>query len=263
MMESILFTWLQGADFYRDLHRCAVQSLPPGNGKTWLDVGCGPGLVTRLAAEQAYCAHGVDTNPRMIKAAQALARKHHSSAIFSVADITAGPLSADVVSAASLLAVLDDKRAGLNALWQCVLPGGHLLIIEPTARMNPLNAKALIESGGVSRKRIIGLRLWAAVRQNRTIDPALLASSRVSREISNYYTVWWVLGFLKKCERYVVAARANITQHEGTKKSAGNPALFSGTASTYFVTGTATGLAATGAATTSFGLKLAPAAFAI
>jgi ubiquinone/menaquinone biosynthesis C-methylase UbiE len=173
MIESILFTWLQGANFYHDLHRCAVQSLPPGDGKTWLDVGCGPGLVSRLAAEQSYRAHGVDTNPRMIKAAQVLARKYHSSAIFSVRDISAAPLSAEVVSAASLLAVLDDKRAGLHALWNCVLPGGHLLIIEPTSRMTPLNAKALINSGSLSRKRIIGLRLWAAVRNNRTVDPVL------------------------------------------------------------------------------------------
>ena len=116
MIESILFTWLQGADFYRDLHRCAVQNLPPGKGKTWLDVGCGPGLVTRLAAEHGYRAQGVDTNPRTIKAAQRLALNHHSSAEFAIGNIAASPLSADVVSAASLLAVLEDKLAGLHAL---------------------------------------------------------------------------------------------------------------------------------------------------
>ena len=172
MIESILFTWLQGADFYRDLHRCAVQSLAPGSGKTWLDVGCGPGLVTRLAAEHGYRATGVDTNPRMIKAAKRLALHQHSSAEFTLGNIAASLLSADVVSAASLLAVLDDKLAGLHALWHCVHPGGHLLIIEPTARMNPANAKVVMASG-LPRKHINGLRLWAAVRQNRTVDPAL------------------------------------------------------------------------------------------
>ena len=174
MIESLLFTWLQGADFYRDLHRCAVQSLPPGKGKTWLDVGCGPGLVTRLAAEHGYRATGVDTNPRMIKAAKRLALHQHASAEFALGNIADSPLSADVVSAASLLAVLDDKPAGLHALWRCVHPGGYLLIIEPTARMTPKNARAAIDTG-LPRKRINGLRLWAAVRQNRAVDPALFA----------------------------------------------------------------------------------------
>ena len=46
--------------------------------------------------------------------------------------------------------------------------------------MNPANAKVAMASG-LPRKRIHGLRLWAAVRQNRTVDPALfdgLASER-------------------------------------------------------------------------------------
>ena len=199
MIESILFTWLQGADFYRDLHRCAVQSLPPGKGKTWLDVGCGPGLVTRLAAEHGYRAQGVDTNPRMIKTAQRLARHHHSSAAFAIGNIAASPLSADMVSAASLLAVLDDKPAGLHALWRCVHPGGHLLIIEPTARMNLVNAKAAMASG-LPRKRINGLRLWAAVRQNRAVDPALfdgLASKRRYIELLQGLVGAWI--FEKPC----------------------------------------------------------------
>ena len=47
----------------------------------------------------------------MIKTAQRLARHHHSSAAFAIGNIAASPLSADMVSAASLLAVLDDKPA--------------------------------------------------------------------------------------------------------------------------------------------------------
>lgn len=141
MLGSVLFTWLQGAPFYQDLHQRAVEGLPPGTGKIWLDVGCGPGLVTRLAASHGYSAKGIDADPRMIKAAIRLAKHHHSSAEFEVGSIMALPYQyADVVSAASLLAALDDKPSGLNALWRCVRPGGHLLIIEPTVRMNPENA---------------------------------------------------------------------------------------------------------------------------
>jgi SAM-dependent methyltransferase len=34
VIAPLLFTWLQGADFYFDLHQQAVDSLPAGNGET-------------------------------------------------------------------------------------------------------------------------------------------------------------------------------------------------------------------------------------
>ncbi len=173
MLGSVLFTWLQGAPFYRDLHRRAVDSLPVGAGEIWIDVGCGPGLMTRMAAERNYRAKGFDLNPSMVKAARRLARVHRSAAEFDVGDIAGlQDQTADVVSAASLLAVLDDKRSALNHLWRCVRPCGHLLIIEPTSKMSSQNA---IEAMGsdLPRKRLLGLRLWAAARQGRAVDPKM------------------------------------------------------------------------------------------
>ena len=182
MLGSMLFTWLQGAHFYRDLHQRAVEQLPVGPGRIWLDVGCGPGLVTRFAAERGYSAKGVDADPSMIKAAKRLAKVHRSSAEFEVANIDGLPERyADVVSAASLLAVLDDKSSGLKSLWRCVRPGGHLLIIEPTNQMNPENAKKLI-GVDLPQKRISGLRLWAAARQNRAVDPKIYDAIEAERQ---------------------------------------------------------------------------------
>lgn len=50
MIGAVLFTWLQGAEFYRELHKRAVDNLPSGEGKTWIEAGCRPGIVSRLAA---------------------------------------------------------------------------------------------------------------------------------------------------------------------------------------------------------------------
>ncbi len=173
MLGSMLFTWLQGAHFYRDLHHRAVENLPISPGKIWIDVGCGPGLVTRFAAERGYSAKGVDADPSMIKAAKRLAKIHRSAAEFEVGNIAGLPDQyADVVSAASLLAVLDDKPSGLKSLWRCVRPGGYLLIIEPTDQMNPENVKKLV-GADLPPKRINGLRIWASARQNRTVDPKI------------------------------------------------------------------------------------------
>lgn len=176
-----LFTWLQEAEFYQRLHQEAVALLPPGAGRQWLDVGCGPGLVARLAAARGYNTTGVDTDAHMIRAANRIAARKQSPATFSVGNVAELPAqSADVVSAASLLAVLDDKRQGLDMLWRCVRPGGALLIIEPTDQMTSANAGRLI-ANGLSGRHIHGLRLWAAARQGRTIDPELYNSLDAAR----------------------------------------------------------------------------------
>lgn len=173
MLAVTLFTWLQGADFYRDLHQGAVETLPEGEGRQWIDVGCGPGLVTRLAATRGYAATGIDTDGSMVKAARRLAKWHRSAATFQQGDLQSLPTQgADVVSAASLLAVLDDKHQGLLALWECVRPGGYLLLIEPTQKMTPENAARLIRLG-LPGKRLRGLTLWAASRNNRALDPQI------------------------------------------------------------------------------------------
>ena len=138
-----------------------------------MDVGCGPGLVARLAAMRGYRVTGFDIDPQMIRAAKRLAKHQCSSASFKIGDLANLPVeAAEVVSSASLLAVLEDKIGGLNALWKCVRPGGTLLVIEPTDQMTLENANRIIENG-LPRKRINGLRLWAAARQGRTVDPGM------------------------------------------------------------------------------------------
>ena len=175
-----LFDWLQGADFYHAAHLAAVEQLPPGDSKLWLDVGCGPGLVTRLAAARGYRAIGIDRDRHMITAAQRCAAREQSSAEFQLGDIeslAAMAPRADVISAASLLAVVYAQATALHALLAAVKPGGCLLVIEPTAAMTPTAVDTLIRNG-LGGKRISGLRLWAHARHGRAVDPELFNVAR-------------------------------------------------------------------------------------
>lgn len=170
-----LFTWLQGSDFYTNLHLEAIAGLPSGGGRKWVDVGCGPGLLTRLAGAKGYDALGIDMDPFMIRTAMKIARVENSSAVFEVGDVfQIPPQSADVLSASSLLATLDDKVGGFQALLAAVKPGGSLLIVEPTDRMTLQAVGGLIENG-IGGRRINGLRLWARARQGNAIDPEIFA----------------------------------------------------------------------------------------
>lgn len=172
-----LFTWLQDAEFYRALHQRAVTLLPPGAGQIWLDVGCGPGLVTRLAGLAGYDAIGVDADVHMIRAARQLAQRVDSPVRF-LQQRFGGPDTsvalAHVVSASSFLAVVDDAPQVLTKLWQAVRPGGHLLIIEPLPGMTLARANRAIRRGTVRGKGRHGLRLWAAVRQGNIRDHSAL-----------------------------------------------------------------------------------------
>lgn len=176
-----LFAWLQEAYFYKDLHAKAMAGLPDGKDRTWLDFGCGPGLFTRLAAAKGYSTMGIDQDPSMIREAKKIAKREASSANFAVGDVfQARSLGADVVSASSLLAVLDDKVGGFEALLRAVNPGGVLLIVEPTDQMATHAVDVLIQKG-LHDERIDGLQMWTRARQGSAIDPEIFGTALPAR----------------------------------------------------------------------------------
>ena len=166
------FAWVQSSPAYRQLHLEAVHHLPPGQGRSWLDVGCGPGLMTRLAADHGYQAHGIDHDPAMIDAARRLSRT--DSCRFTVGDLTQPLPQSDVVCAASLLCQLPDPEAGLELLWEAVRPGGTLLIIETAALMTPQRARTATASRDRRSRQV--LTAWARARQGRNLPAGLWAN---------------------------------------------------------------------------------------
>ncbi|MGO9475233.1 MAG: class I SAM-dependent methyltransferase [Rhodomicrobium sp.] len=150
-----LFARLQDADFYSGLHLAAANLLPNGKlGQSWLDVGCGPGLLTRIAAEKGHAACGIDRDPDMIAAARHLASRRGCGASFAVSDIETARAAAgrfDVVSASSLLVVLPNPAETLRQLVDLTKPEGRLLIVEASSRMSRARAAWLWLRGRLGR----------------------------------------------------------------------------------------------------------------
>lgn len=166
-VSAAFFSWVQSVPVYADLHAQAVALLPEGHRKDWLDVGCGPGLVARLAAARSYRVRGIDRDPAMIRQA----RRKSPAGIdcrFEIGDLAQLDAMADVVSAASLLPVLPDPAWGLERLWRCVRPGGHLLLVDTTARMSLANVMQMRRQRPAYRHPIIAL--WAGVRRGKAIE---------------------------------------------------------------------------------------------
>lgn len=182
MLAVQIFTCLQSADFYQQLHAQAIAQVGPGLKKQcWLDLGCGPGLVTRLAAIQGYQALGIDNNAAMIRAAIKQAQRTNSSAQFQLGSLDSlKNMQAEVVSAASFLAVMPDPAQVLTQLWQAVQVGGKLLIIEPTELMQIKQVHQLIKHGQISGRGKYWLYLWARARQGRAVDPQMYQTPQPS-----------------------------------------------------------------------------------
>jgi len=184
MSTAALFEWLHGAEFYRRFHREAVELLPDGAGRTWLDVGAGPGVLSREAAARRYRVRAVDRQALMIEAAKRQTWDLEGLIDFAVSDLDAEVARGvvhDVVSASSLLTVLPDPRAGLAKLAALAKPGGAILIIEASRKMTPLNAMRMLATRDLGARSSM-LLVWATVRLGRMppslapFDPSLTMS---------------------------------------------------------------------------------------
>lgn len=164
-LSALWFRYVQGAHFYQALHQQAVALLPPGQGQAWLDVGCGPGLVTRLAHQHGYRATGLDLDAAMIWQARRQSSPPDGPSYVQAGldDMVLRAATADVVSAASLLMVVPDRGAALRQLLQALAPGGTLLVIETTRLMAQAAIRGLPAPLCTGRRAWV-LRLWARVR---------------------------------------------------------------------------------------------------
>ncbi len=198
--SAALFSWVQGAGFYVDAHAEAVNLVPPGHGD-WLDVGCGPGLVARLAAPRGYTVIGVDSDPHMVRRARQLARGVGSCTFETRALDSVAAECADVVSASSLLCVLPEPSKGLHTLWSAVRPGGKLLVLETTEEMIPDRARAVMSVVRPGRRRV--LEMWARARHGHALDASMFdslpAASRAHHLLLDGLVAAWI--FTKKQSR--------------------------------------------------------------
>ncbi|MGP4011540.1 class I SAM-dependent methyltransferase [Streptomyces sp. 4N124] len=104
--------------------------LPPRPGDV-LDLGCGTGSLSLLAAEQGHRVTGVDLSPAMV--ALARAKLAGRDAVFLVGDAAAPPVGEDrfdSVLVRHVLWALPDPGRALRHWRELLRPGGRLVLVE-------------------------------------------------------------------------------------------------------------------------------------
>ena len=180
MPGPALFARLQAAAFYRGLHETAAGFAGVAQGdRTWLDVGCGPGVFARIAAARGFQVRGIDRDSGMIATAERLAVMHGMTIEFAVSDLADEVAEGrhDVVSASSLVVVTPDPRETLQHLLVLAKPDGRVIVIEAAPAMTRGRALRHWLRGGLGSGGAM-LLLWAMARSGRALPDATFDDPR-------------------------------------------------------------------------------------
>ncbi len=108
-------------------------------GERVLDVACGTGVVTRLAAERVGpegAVTGVDIAPDMIEVARSVPAAGAPAIDWRIADAAALPLADgafDVVLCQMGLMFMEDRATALAEMRRVLAPGGRVVVVTPGA----------------------------------------------------------------------------------------------------------------------------------
>lgn len=186
--EGRLIGWARHYDLFvnlftlgqmRAVRRKTVDLARIGPGERVLDVGCGTGDLTLVAASRAGARGevvGIDASPEMIEVARGKTTRKGAAARFEIALIEQIPFP-DVYFDAVLSSLMlhhlpgDLKQRGLAEVYRVLKPGGRVLVVDIRSRPTGIAKSVLAMSGHGHSQRQTG-NLQAVLSEGRFTDVA-------------------------------------------------------------------------------------------
>ncbi len=146
-----------------------------------LDVGCGPGLLPSIFANQGHIACGVDADPYLLSA--------HLSPNLVQADaahLPFPPAIFDLVTATNLLFLLDAPMQALIEWKRLLCPGGQIALLNPSERLSVESATRLANERKLEGAARTSLLDWARNAEQHvrwTEDETRLLLARAGLEL--------------------------------------------------------------------------------
>jgi 2-polyprenyl-3-methyl-5-hydroxy-6-metoxy-1,4-benzoquinol methylase len=154
--------------------------------QTWADIGCSTGLLTRIASRLNYKVTGYDLDTLSLKIAKILSKKIKTIE-YKKEDLYNINTPYSIVSATSLLSVLDDKQKALDKLISLLKNSDStLIIIEPTEKLTTKNVWKIIDN--IKTFWFYkGLLIWAKARENKHIENKFFENAKNIKITKKYF----------------------------------------------------------------------------
>jgi ubiquinone/menaquinone biosynthesis C-methylase UbiE len=158
-----LFEILQRMPWYRQMLQDWVSTLDSDTDGDWLEVGCGPALLTAMLGNRGQHAIGLDHSAAMLRHATRLPEVNAADIGLVRGSATAlpfAPQSFDRVIAASLINVVPDPVAVLKEMVRVTRANGWLSCLVPSTAMTAANVEHFIRRVELEGAHAAALRLW-------------------------------------------------------------------------------------------------------
>lgn len=167
------FDLLGQTKWSRGLQRSMLHWLGLTGQEEVLEVGCGPGQFALLLAQRAKHVTGLDSSKRMLAQADAnfaAAKVNNASTVQgNVRMLPFAQNAFDVVVCVNLVFLFDDAAVPVTELIRVVKPSGHLLLLGPSAQMNPWSALLFCEKNHAHEFERESLLSWSTACAKRNL----------------------------------------------------------------------------------------------
>ena len=167
------FDILEQTDWNRSMQRTIIHWIGLQPEQEVLDAGCGPGRFATHLAQRTQWVIGVDAAERMLERARRNASDFHlNNMTFQQANIRSLPFpddSFDLVTCLDLLFMFEDPRPAMQELVRVCRPGGQIVLLNPSAQMNPWSAQTYCEAHELKDFQKDSFLAWSTAAARRRL----------------------------------------------------------------------------------------------